>query len=128
MKVKVLDEGTKKEERVIMDPAVTIQRVYLYFYMMINVGSLLGSIGMVYAEKYVGFWLAFLLPTLMLCKSLSPLGLGSLLIVSGLCPMLTIACKSRYVLNPPAGSTLSKALKLWKLAIKKSWSWNPITL
>ncbi len=70
MKVKVINEGTKKQERVIMDPAVTIQRVYLYFYMMINVGSLVGSIGMVYAEKYVGFWLSFLLPTLMVCKSL----------------------------------------------------------
>lgn len=58
---------TKKGERVIMDPAVTISRVYLYFYLMINIGSLVGSIGMVYAEKYVGFWLSFLLPTLMLC-------------------------------------------------------------
>jgi hypothetical protein len=26
---------------------------------------------MVFAEKYVGFWLAFLLPTLMLCKPIS---------------------------------------------------------
>lgn len=59
---------TGKGERVIMDPAVTVSRVYLYFYLMINVGSLTGSIGMVYAEKYVGFWLSYLLPTLMLCK------------------------------------------------------------
>ena len=59
---------TAKGERVIMDPAVTISRVMLYFYLMINIGSLTGSIGMVYAEKYVGFWLSYLLPTLMLCK------------------------------------------------------------
>ncbi len=59
---------TAKGERVIMDPAVTVSRVYLYFYLMINLGSLAGSIGMVYAEKYVGFWLSFLLPTLMLRK------------------------------------------------------------
>ena len=57
----------KGGERVIMDPAVTISRVYLYFYLMINVGSLFGSVSMVWAEKYVGFWLSFLLPTLMLC-------------------------------------------------------------
>jgi hypothetical protein len=63
---------TSKGERVIMDPAVTVSRVYLYFYMMINVGSLVGSIGMVYAEKYVGFWLSFLLPTLMLCEYIYP--------------------------------------------------------
>lgn len=60
---------TAKGEKVIMDPSVTISRVYLYFYLMINIGSLVGSIGMVYAEKYVGFWLSYLLPTLMLCKS-----------------------------------------------------------
>jgi POT family proton-dependent oligopeptide transporter len=57
-----------KGERVIMDPAVTISRVMLYFYLMINIGSLTGSIGMVYAEKYVGFWLSYLLPILMLCE------------------------------------------------------------
>lgn len=59
---------TKKGERVIMDPTVTVSRVFLYFYMMINFGSLAGSIAMVYAEKYIGFYLAFLLPTFMLCK------------------------------------------------------------
>jgi proton-dependent oligopeptide transporter, POT family len=64
MKIKV----TKKGERVIMDPAVTTSRVYLYYYMMVNIGSLLGSISMVYAEKYVGFYLSYLLPTFMLCK------------------------------------------------------------
>jgi POT family proton-dependent oligopeptide transporter len=101
---------TKKGERVIMDPSVTVQRVYLYFYLMINVGSLTGSIGMVYAEKYVGFWLSFLLPTLMLC----------------LCPMVIFACKKNYRLTPPTGSPLSKALKLWKLALSNRWSWNPI--
>ncbi|KAL3419872.1 POT family protein [Phlyctema vagabunda] len=103
---------TAKGERVIMDPTVTISRVYLYFYLMINIGSLVGSIGMVYAEKYVGFWLSFLLPTIMLC----------------LCPMVLIACKGRYKMTQPTGSTFSKALKLWKLAMGNRWSWNPFTL
>lgn len=44
----------RKGQKVIHDPTVTISRIYLYFYLMINVGSLVGSIGMVYAEKYVG--------------------------------------------------------------------------
>lgn len=66
MQVKTETNG----ERVIMDPALTVQKVYHWFYLMINVGSLTGSIVMVFAEKYVGFWLAFLLPTLMLCKSI----------------------------------------------------------
>lgn len=49
-----------------MDPSITISTVYVWFYFMINVGSLVGSVSMVYAEKYVGFWLSFLLPTIML--------------------------------------------------------------
>jgi POT family proton-dependent oligopeptide transporter len=67
MQVKTEEDG----ERVIMDPSLTVQKVYHWFYLMINVGSLTGSIAMVFAEKYVGFWLAFLLPTLMLCKPIS---------------------------------------------------------
>ncbi|KAE9362677.1 putative peptide transporter ptr2 [Stipitochalara longipes BDJ] len=102
---------TAKGERVIMDPAVTVSRVYLYFYLMINIGSLTGSIGMVYAEKYVGFWLSYLLPTLMLC----------------LCPIVIFACKNRYRMYPPTGSVLAQSMKLWKFASKRRWSWNPLT-
>lgn len=69
--VQIRVETNKKGERVIMDPAVTVSRVFLYFYMMVNFGSLFGSISMVYAEKYVGFYLSFLLPTFMLCKYIS---------------------------------------------------------
>ncbi|KAH6715685.1 putative peptide transporter ptr2 [Leptodontidium sp. MPI-SDFR-AT-0119] len=108
MRIKV----TPKGERVIMDPAVTTSRVFLYFYLMINVGSLTGSIGMVYAERYIGFWLSYLLPTIMLL----------------LCPMVIFLCKSRYNLTPPEGSTIAKAAKLWSLAMKPKWSWNPVTL
>lgn len=36
---------TKSGERVIKDPAVTLSRAMLYFYMMINAGSLVGGIG-----------------------------------------------------------------------------------
>lgn len=97
---------------VIMDPAVTVQRVYTLFYLLINIGSLMGSISMVYAEKYVGFWLSFTLPTLMLA----------------LCPMVTLACKKRYILVKPTGSVLLSSMRLWKLAMKGRWSWNPVTL
>lgn len=53
----------KTGERVIKDPQVTISRVFLYFYMMINLGALSGGIGMVYAERFIGFWLSYALPT-----------------------------------------------------------------
>lgn len=102
----------KTGERVIVDPAQTITRIFLYFYFMINVGALLGSIAMVYAEKYVGFWLSFLLPTVMFC----------------FCPLVLFLCRNKYDVTPPTGSVVVKALKLWSLALKGKWSWNPFTL
>ncbi|KAJ5138146.1 hypothetical protein N7526_004379 [Penicillium atrosanguineum] len=99
-------------ERVIVDPAATVSRIYLYFYLMINVGSLTGQISMVYAERYVGFWLSFLLPTIMFC----------------LCPTVLFLCKSNYKLHPPTGSVYSKAFRLWKLAMTGRWSLNPLRL
>lgn len=75
-------------KKVIVDPKLTAQRIFMYFYMFINIGSLAGQIGMVYAEKYVGFWLSYLLPT----------------IVFLICPLVLILGRKRYVLTPPSGS------------------------
>jgi len=97
-------------ERVIVDPAVTTSRIFLYFYLCINIGSLVGQIGMVYAEKYVGFWLAYMLPTvLFICA-----------------PVVLVLCKKKYVLTPPTGSVLAKFWKLWTYASKGKWSINPV--
>lgn len=101
----------KTGERVIVDPAVTSSRIFHYFYMFINIGALLGQVGMVYAEKYVGFWLSFLLPTCLLC----------------LCPFIVWWGRKRYVRVPPQGSVLSKALRLFALASRGRWSLNPVT-
>lgn len=97
-------------ERVIVDPAATVARIYLYFYLMINIGSLTGQIAMVYAERYVGFWLSYLLPTAMFC----------------LCPTVLYFCRNRYYLTPPSGSIYPKAFKLWSLAMKGHWTLNPV--
>ncbi|GMG28438.1 unnamed protein product [Aspergillus oryzae] len=102
----------KTGERVIVDPAQTITRIFLYFYFMINVGSLLGQIVMVYAEKYVGFWLSFVLPTIMFA----------------LCPLVLYVCRKNYEVTPPTGSVVGRAFKLWAFALKGRWSWNPIRL
>ncbi|KAF8537280.1 MFS peptide transporter [Trichophaea hybrida] len=106
LEVKTLETG----ERVVMDPTITVSRIYMYFYMMINVGSLCGSVAMVYAEKYVGFWLSYTLPTIMFL----------------FCPMIMYACRNRYERSPPTGSVTSKAFKLWILAMKGRWSLSPI--
>ncbi|KAF5336761.1 hypothetical protein D9758_016383 [Tetrapyrgos nigripes] len=100
----------KNGERVIVDPARTVARMYLYFYLFINVGSLVGQITMTYAEKYVGFWLAYTLPT----------------IVFLFCPLVLYAGRNRYIRSPPTGSVFASAMKLWSLAMKGRWSINPL--
>ncbi|KAM5342544.1 hypothetical protein ACJ41O_013510 [Fusarium nematophilum] len=105
MHIKTLKSG----ERVIVDPAVTTERIYNWFYFFINVGALVGQITMVYAEKYVGFWLSYTLPTIMLC----------------ICPLVMIWGRKRYERRAPGGSVLGPALKTWFLAQKGRWSINP---
>ncbi|KAG9506020.1 hypothetical protein J7337_002994 [Fusarium musae] len=94
MHVKTLKSG----ERVVVDPAVTIERVYMF-----------GQVTMVFAEKYVGFWLSYTLPTFMLC----------------LCPLVMWLNRHNYERRPPAGSVLAPALKTWFLAQEGCWSINP---
>ncbi|KAF2434373.1 putative peptide transporter [Tothia fuscella] len=101
-------ETTAKGERVIVDPAVTTSRIFLYFYMCINVGSLTGQIAMVYAEKYVGFYLSFLLPTVLFL----------------IAPFVLLAFKKKYILSPPTGSVLSKFFRVWTTALRENWSHN----
>ncbi|KAI0777719.1 oligopeptide transporter [Trametes elegans] len=102
---------TKSGERVIVDPMMTISRVYMYFYLFTNVGSLIGQISMAYSEKYVGFWLAYTLPT----------------IVFGLCPFVLYFGRNLYNTTPPQGSVLAQSLRIWRQAMKGRWSWNPVT-
>jgi POT family proton-dependent oligopeptide transporter len=63
------DDRSKATKRraVIHGPALPANRVYMYFYLFINIGALIGQLAMSYTEKFVGFWLAWLLPTFMLC-------------------------------------------------------------
>ncbi|KAL7936440.1 PTR2 domain-containing protein [Trichoderma chlorosporum] len=100
MRVETLASG----ERVIVDPAVTNTRIFLYFYFAINIGSLAGQIAMVYVEKYVGFWVAFLIPT------------GMFL----LAPVVLWSQKKNYRLQPPTGSLLQKFMQMFWYARKRS--------
>lgn len=111
MKVKEQTVITLKSgEKVIVDPALTTARIYVWYYMLINIGSLAGQLGMIYAEKNIGYWLAFLLPTLVFLLPIPVLWFG----------------RNYYVSVPPQGSILTTAVRAWGRAIKKSWSWNPV--
>ncbi|KAJ7738242.1 POT family-domain-containing protein [Mycena maculata] len=102
---------TSSGERVIVDPALTVSRVYMYFYLFINIGALVGQITMVYAEKYVGFWLAYTLPT----------------IIFLFCPVVLFIGRNRYVRSPPTGSVLALFIKVCNYCSKGRWSLNPVT-
>lgn len=106
MVVRTLPSG----ERVIVDPAATASRVYHYFYLFINIGALTGQLAMVYCEHYVGFWLSYALPTILLC----------------LCPLVLLWGRRRYKRVPPQGSVLGRSVKLFLLANKGRWSLNPV--
>ncbi|KAH5717022.1 hypothetical protein HBI20_130610 [Parastagonospora nodorum] len=97
-------------ERVIVDPGITYSRIYMRYYLLINVGALVGQISMVYAEKYVGFWLSYLLPTILFI----------------FCPILMMAFSKHYVKKPPQGDVAIKSLRLYGLALKGQFSLNPI--
>ncbi|KAL8291861.1 hypothetical protein RQP46_002119 [Phenoliferia psychrophenolica] len=92
MRVKTLTDGS----RVIEDPAWTTSRIFLQFYLMINVGALGGQLSMVYAEKYSGYLTAFLLPSLIFL----------------ICPLILYLARKSYVRTPPAGSVLEDAVRL----------------
>ncbi|KAI0764944.1 oligopeptide transporter [Fomes fomentarius] len=101
---------TKAGERVVVDPVVTTQKIYMYFYLFINIGALVGQISMAYSEKYVGFYLAYTLPT----------------IIFLLCPFILYAGRNMYKRSPPQGSVLSTAVRILRLASKGRFSINPV--
>ncbi|KAI8884310.1 PTR2-domain-containing protein [Backusella circina FSU 941] len=86
---------TKKGERVIVSPQATYQKIFLYFYWGINIGSL-SAIATTELEKNIGFWPAYLLPTCMFIPGIAVVLLG----------------RKKYIVAPPRGSIFIEAGKL----------------
>jgi proton-dependent oligopeptide transporter, POT family len=87
----------KTGERVILDPNLTIQRIYMLFYFCINIGCL-ALLPTPYMERDIGFWSAYLLGLLMFLAGLVVLVLG----------------KKLYVVTPPQGSIITDSFKaMW---------------
>ncbi|RSH82130.1 hypothetical protein EHS25_006063 [Saitozyma podzolica] len=97
--IKVLDSG----EKVIVDPAVTVERMLLYYYWATNIGAFF-AIATSYAEKRIGFWLAYLLPG----------------IVYMFMPICLLWVRNRIVVYPASGSSVGDAFKVARLALKRS--------
>ncbi|KAE8352492.1 POT family-domain-containing protein [Aspergillus coremiiformis] len=97
---KVLKSG----EKVIVDPELTTSRTMLIFYGVVNIGSFY-MLATTYSEKYVGYWLAFLLAG----------------IIYFLLPIvLALAYKKTYRQPPSGTSDLSKAVKIVSMALRRN--------
>jgi hypothetical protein len=96
---KVLKNG----EKVIMDPESTIQRIMLIFYGLINVGAFF-ALATTYAEKDVGYWLAYLTPG----------------ILYFLLPIMLIVMNKRIIKKAPDGSVLTNVFRITGMAIKQN--------
>ncbi|KAL2141124.1 hypothetical protein VTI28DRAFT_2783 [Corynascus sepedonium] len=92
----------KTGERVIEDPESTTERVMLWFYLMINIGGFMG-VATAYSEKYVGWWLAFLIPLILYM----PL------------PILLWFLHKRIVLHPPGGSDLPNVFRILGICFRR---------
>jgi POT family proton-dependent oligopeptide transporter len=76
-------------EVVLLSPALTYQRIYLYFYAAINLGSV-GAISASFIARDHGYWATFLVPT---CIFL-------------LVPVVLWFGRKTYVVTPPRGSVI----------------------
>ncbi|PIG79386.1 oligopeptide transporter [Aspergillus arachidicola] len=87
-KVKVLKNGQK----VITDRGLTIQYIYNVYYWMVNVGGLSALITTI-LERYVGYWVSYLVPLSIMALSVVPL----------------LVWRHALVQRPPSGSVLPQA-------------------
>ncbi|KAH6902587.1 peptide transporter PTR2B [Coprinopsis sp. MPI-PUGE-AT-0042] len=99
----------KSGETVVVSPTVTISRVYLWFYAAINFGSC-GAISASFLARDHGYWVAWLVPTLIFC----------------LVPLVLLAGKKLYVMTPPRGSVLLETFRVNRMAFGPAWSINPL--
>ncbi|KAF2848299.1 peptide transporter-like protein PTR2 [Plenodomus tracheiphilus IPT5] len=91
--VKTLRSG----KQVLVAPELTVQRVYMMFYVCINLGSV-SAIATTMLELHVGFWSAYLLPFIMFC-------VGFVVLVRG---------KKQYIIRPPQGGVIGNCFRaLW---------------
>jgi POT family proton-dependent oligopeptide transporter len=89
--IRILESG----ERVIIDPTITIERIYTYFYMFINIGALSSALTTVLESK-VGFWLAYLIPVCIF-------GIGFTILMWE---------RKSYIDRPPLGSVVLQAFTI----------------
>ncbi|KAK7456680.1 POT family protein [Colletotrichum acutatum] len=92
----------KSGEEVLVDPELTVQRLFMWFYWVVNIGALSPLIT-VNVEAHHSFWLAYLIPLI------------AIIISAG----IFISGQKKYVKVPPQGSAIIDALQVTRIAIKE---------
>lgn len=117
-KVDAYVKSLKSGERVIVDPELTVERMFMWFYWAVNVGALSPLIT-VNVEAKVSFWLAFLIPLmsvhLLVCPTVDRvLTECSVIILAA----IIFIVSSRLFLKPkPEGSPIVDAARTIHVAI-----------
>ncbi|SMN22300.1 similar to Saccharomyces cerevisiae YKR093W PTR2 Integral membrane peptide transporter, mediates transport of di-and tri-peptides [Maudiozyma saulgeensis] len=101
--VKTLKSG----ERVIEDPNITLQNVFMFFYLMINVGSL-SVIATTELESHKGFWAAYLLPFCFFWVAVVVLVFG----------------RKQYIRPPIGDKVISKCFKVLWILIRNKFNFD----
>jgi dipeptide/tripeptide permease len=89
-------------EKVILDPDATTERIMLWFYLLINIGSFMG-VATTYTERYLGWWISFFIP---------------LVLYMPLLPLLWYL-KDKLVLAPPGGSDLWNVCRIVGICFRR---------
>ncbi|EON97381.1 putative mfs peptide protein [Phaeoacremonium minimum UCRPA7] len=92
----------KSGEQVVVDPELTVQRLFNYFYLAVNIGALSPLIT-VNIEAHHSFWLAYLVPLIAIVISTTVFLMG----------------KNKYIKVPPMGSAILDAFRTIAVAIKE---------
>lgn len=105
----------KTGERVIIDPAITYQRIYMMFYACINVGCL-SLLATPFMEQYIGFWWVMGSMDIVVidalteaCQSRSAFLMCWLMFCVGVAVL--VFCRNRYIVRPPQGSIITDSFK-----------------
>ncbi|RLV93847.1 Peptide transporter PTR2 [Spathaspora sp. JA1] len=99
--IKVLKSG----ERVVQDPNITIQNVFMFFYLMINIGSM-SVIATTEMEAHIGFWAAYLLPFCFFFIAIIALVVG----------------RNQYVKIPVSDKIINKTFKCGWIAMRNKFN------
>ncbi|CAK5281057.1 unnamed protein product [Mycena citricolor] len=90
-------------EKVIVDPGATIQSMLMIYYWSVNIGGFF-SVATSYAEKRVGFWLAYLVPGILYM----------------LMPITLVIVYPKLVRLPPQGSVVLDAFRVFRTIFERA--------